>query len=130
MIRLAAIYFAIVFAAGFVLGTLRVMFLVPALGTRYAELIEIPWMLLVVWLAGRWIGRQTKSRDQAVRVGVLALAMLLGAEVGLGVLLLGKSPVQALFEKDPISGTAYYLSLLVFAVMPAVSSQTGSGHPA
>ena len=34
----SAVYFAIVFGAGFVFGTVRVMWLVPTVGVRVAEL--------------------------------------------------------------------------------------------
>ncbi len=44
--------------------------------------------------------------------------MLLVAEVVLAAALFGKSPIEALFNKDPVSGTAYYLALIVFALMP------------
>ena len=41
-------YFALVFGAGFVLGVLRISFLVPRFGERLAELAEMPLMLLVI----------------------------------------------------------------------------------
>ncbi len=119
-IRMAAVYFAMVFGIGFVLGTLRVVLLVPKLGARAAELLEIPVMLVMVFLIGRWIGHRCQSRSQALSVGMLALIMLLGAEVGLAFALFGKTPAEALLEKDPVSGTAYYLALMVFAAMPFV----------
>lgn len=118
MIRLAAVYFATVFAMGFVLGTLRVILLVPNVGARYAELLEIPVMLVAIYFAGRWIAFRAKNSREALGIGFLALAMLLGAELLLAAILFGKSPMEALFNKDPISGTAYYLSLVVFAFAP------------
>lgn len=44
-------YFALAFGAGFLLGAIRVPFLVPRLGVRSAELIEIPFMMVVIVLA-------------------------------------------------------------------------------
>ncbi|MCC6510169.1 MAG: hypothetical protein IT423_13770 [Pirellulaceae bacterium] len=119
MIRLGLMYFTIVFAAGFLLGTLRVMLLVPTLGARNAELLEMPIMLVVVYVVGSWVAGQANSRRQALAVGLLGLMILLTAEVGLAAVLFNKSPIDALFNKDPVSGTAYYLSLVVMAVMPA-----------
>ncbi|MDX1925211.1 MAG: hypothetical protein SFV81_01755 [Pirellulaceae bacterium] len=119
MTRLALTYFAILFAIGFVLGTLRVMLLVPSLGPRNAELLEIPVMLVAIFFVGRWIARHCQGRKQAVGVGCMALALLLSAEVMLAAILFRKSPMEALLDKDPVSGAAYYVSLLLFAIMPA-----------
>ena len=41
-------YFALVFGAGFVMGAIRVPLLVPRLGERVAELIEMPFMCIVI----------------------------------------------------------------------------------
>ena len=127
MIRLAAIYFAIVFAVGFLLGTLRVILLVPNMGARNAELLEIPVMLVAIVFVGRWIAFRSASQRQALWTGFLALAMLLGAEVALAALLFRKPPMEALFNKDPVSGTAYYCSLLVFAIMPRMQFRNEAG---
>ncbi len=118
MIRLAATYFVFIFAIGFALGVLRVLLLVPSLGARNAELLEIPIMLVAIYFVARWVATKATSQRQAYGVGVLALAMLLTAEVALAAILFGKSPAEALFHKDPLSGTAYYMSLAVFALMP------------
>jgi len=115
--KAAASYFAIVFGTGFLLGPLRVLWLVPRVGVRTAELIEIPFMLVVILWAARFSNRRYPAASR-VLTGVLALAMLLAAEVVLGVALTGASPIQVLFDRDPISGTAYYASLAVFGAMP------------
>ena len=118
----SAVYFAIVFAAGFVFGTIRVTWLVPMVGVRVAELTELPLMLTVVFFAARWIkGRFLANRDKPslLIVGVIALALLLLAELILGVFLLDLTPKETFFGRDPVSATGYYLSLCVFALMPA-----------
>jgi Zn-dependent membrane protease YugP len=48
-------YFAVVFTAGFALGSIRVPLLVPRLGERTAELIEMPFMFVAVVFAARWV---------------------------------------------------------------------------
>ena len=47
------LYFALVFGASFVLGTIRTLWVVPR-GTRTAELMEVPIMLAVTIVAARW----------------------------------------------------------------------------
>ena len=47
ILKAATVYFALVFGAGFVLGPIRILLVVPRLGGRIAELIEFPVMLLV-----------------------------------------------------------------------------------
>ena len=56
--KAAVAYFALVLGAGFVLGTIRVPFLVPRLGERYAELLEMPIMFVVIVLAARYVVRR------------------------------------------------------------------------
>ena len=47
-VRTSSAVFGIVFGAGFVFGTVRVMWLVPTVVVRVAELIELRLMLGVV----------------------------------------------------------------------------------
>lgn len=120
MLRAAIVYFACVFAAGFVLGTVRVALLAPRLGERTAELIELPVMAAVSLLVARWrVARTAKLRPaRQLAVGWLALAMLLGAECALGALLAGRPPAAVLFDRDPVAGAAYGAALLAFAFGP------------
>jgi hypothetical protein len=77
------LYFALVFGAGFVFGTVRVLWAVPRLGERAAELMEMPLMLVVMILAARWItGRLAVAATPFARLGVgfVALGLLLAAE--------------------------------------------------
>jgi hypothetical protein len=55
--KAGVLYFSLVFATGFVLGNIRVFWIVPILGVRWAELMELPVMLVVTILAARWAAR-------------------------------------------------------------------------
>ncbi len=121
----AAEYYAWVFAAGFVLGAFRVPFLVPRLGERWAELLEMPVMLAVIYhAAGRVVRRHAPRVAGAawVAVGALALALLVAAEVGLALALQDLSVAEYVAGRDPVSGSAYLASLAVYAVMPWLRS--------
>ncbi len=121
ILKPAAVYFALVFSAGFVLGTLRVLWIAPHVGPRAAELVESPLMLLVTLLAARWVNAHcrasAKATDRLV-MGLTALAFLLAAEIGLGLFLRGGSVRKILLDKDPVSGTVYYALLGVYTLMP------------
>jgi hypothetical protein len=126
----SAAYFAMVFGAGFVFGTVRVMWLVPMVGVRVAELAEIPLMLAVIVVTARSVNRRfLAGRDRYSRliVGVMALVLLLLAELILGVMFLGLTPTDVFLGRDPVSGTGYYLSLCAFALMPWFLGGRASG---
>jgi len=125
------VYFAITFGAGFVLGFVRVGWVAPRLGTRTAELIEMPIMLVVMILAARRAVRGLPApRTPARRLGagVAALGFLLLAEFTLVLWLRGQTISEYLARRDPVAGAAYALSLVLFAVMPLVAARR-SGDP-
>ena len=57
-LKAALLYFLTVFGAGFLLGPIRIFLLVPKIGVRAAELIEMPIMLTAIYFAA---GTQTKN---------------------------------------------------------------------
>ncbi len=131
-LRIAAVkagisYFGMVFGAGFVFGFIRVLWVVPRVGTMWAELMETPLMLVVIVLAARWTVKrfELSSRAALVTVGVLALGLLLFAELTLVLGLRGMSLQEYIASRDPVSGIVYLVMLLVFALMPlAIAKKT------
>jgi hypothetical protein len=111
-LRAGAAYFALVFAAGFFLGAIRTLWVVPLVGVRYGELMESPLMLAAIIVAARRVARNPLA------VGFLALAFLLIAEIGVTVGLRRLSIGEYIAGRDPVSGTVYLVLLLAFAVMP------------
>jgi hypothetical protein len=120
-LKAGLLYFVLVFGAGFVLGPIRVLWLVPRVGERIAELVELPIMCVVIVAAARWVVRRfsvaAMPADRLVMGGV-ALVLTLAAEFGLVLQLRGLSLQEYFASRDPVSGTAYYLMLGVFALMP------------
>jgi hypothetical protein len=119
--KAALCYFGIVFAAGFALGTIRVVLVVPRLGARTSELLEAPVMILVSFLAARWVVRGQPapfSLPKRMGMGGIALALMLAAEFGFVLWLRGIPVSQYSATRDPVSGTAYYIALGIFALMP------------
>ena len=103
-------YFAVVFGAGFVLGTIRALWAEPRFGPRLAELIEAPIMLVVIVVAARWIvggyARQFSRRRRAA-FGALALLLTLILELALVPLVRGQSIGDHFAGRDPVSGSVY-----------------------
>lgn len=80
----AVLYFALVLGTGFVMGTIRVPFLVPRLGERYADLLEMPFMFAAIVLAARHVVRRfalPASLSVRLQVGFVALALSVAAEL-------------------------------------------------
>jgi hypothetical protein len=117
-----------VFCAGFVLGALRVSFLMPRFGERIAEPIEMPLMLAVIVIAARFIMRRYPVPfyiAARISVGFLALGLLLAAELLLAVLLQHRSLADYVASRDPISGSVYLVMLVLFALTPTLIGRTG-----
>lgn len=121
VVKAAGLYFALVFGAGFVLGTIRVLWLVPAVGPRTAELFEMPVMLAIVVLSARWVAQRFQVPPTASRrlgMGGMALAMILALDFTVVLWIRGLSLGQYIEIFDPVAGTAYFVTLGLFALMP------------
>jgi hypothetical protein len=115
------LYFLIVFAVGFALGSIRVLLVVPYFGTRVAELLEMPFMLIAIIATARWLVRRLAippTLKARLGMGLVALSFLLVADFGAVLYLRGISISDYFATRDPISGTLYYVMLGVFAMMP------------
>ena len=113
-------YFGIVFGMGFVLGPVRVLWLVPRVGERWAELIEAPVMLTVIVLAARWLVRRFPAdrRISYLWWGLGALALVIAAELTVVLALRGLTLSEYLTTRDPVAGGVYLANLALFAIMP------------
>lgn len=117
--RAALAYWGIVFALGFVLGTVRVLWLAPLVGLLPATALELPVMLAASWIAAGWVTRRfgIAGAGEALATGGLAFALLLAAECALGAAT-GQTPAQwlaGLRQPHALLGLA---GQAVFAVLP------------
>ncbi len=123
ILKAGAAYFGLVFGAGFLLGCIRVPFLVPHLGARVAELLEMPVQFVVIVFAARFIVRRfSLPLDTAIRLGVgfVALGLAIAAEFLLALVLAERSVAEYLASRDPVSGSVYLVMLMVFALLPLI----------
>jgi hypothetical protein len=82
-LKTAALYFGLVFAAGWIFGPIRELWVVPYFGRTAGLLFEAPLMLGVMIAAARWTIRLLavpSAFKTRAAVGLIALGMLLVAE--------------------------------------------------
>jgi hypothetical protein len=118
--RAALAYWAVVFALGFVLGSLRVLWLAPLVGLVPATLIELPLMLGASWWASGWLVRRFAIADKgaALAMGGIAFALLMAAECAVGVGMMGLTPGQWLADFAQPHAAIGLAGQVVFALMP------------
>ena len=128
-LKAGSAYFALVFGAGFMLGAIRVPLLVPRLGERMAELLEMPLTCIVIWWSARFVIRRyalPAALLPRLGAGLLALLLLVGAELLLTVALQERSVGEYLESRDPISGSVYLAMLVLFTAMPSLLAWGGT----
>lgn len=118
----AIVYFALVFAAGFALGTIRVLWIAPRWGELPAVLLEAPIMLFVSWGACgasiRWF--DVRGGQAALAMGAAAFALLITAELALSALAFGRSPAEFLRAFATPAGAAGLASQVAFGLFPVL----------
>jgi hypothetical protein len=115
-------YFGLVFGVGFILGVVRVFWIVPIAGMRNAELLEQPLMLAAIFLIARWTIKHPArelSRVDTLRMGLVALLILILAEVLVALFINPDRP------RDTVSGIVYLMMLGIFGLMPWFLSTLG-----
>ncbi|MCU0831673.1 MAG: hypothetical protein MUC58_09200 [Rhizobiaceae bacterium] len=92
------IYGVGLFAAGFMLGTLRVMVVAPRFGDMAAVAMELPLMLGFAWVFAGWIVGPEPAQGSAhwLAAGATGFAVLMLAEAILGLTVFGLSLTQFL----------------------------------
>ena len=108
------LYFAIVFAAGAMLGAARMFVVEPGLGAMAAVLIELPLMVAVSWCICRWLFAR------------LAFILLMVAELALTLFALEGTVASHLAAYRTPAALVGLAGQLAFAVMPlAVRRSSG-----
>ncbi len=113
-------YFAVIFALGFVLGSVRVLLIAPAVSEFIAVLIELPVILLACWLAsGFWIRQLRISTLQAaLMMGAVAFFCLMIAEFSLGALAFERTLSDQLQNWITPAGALGLCGQIAFALFP------------
>jgi hypothetical protein len=111
-------YFAGVFAAGFLLGTIRTLWLAPALGEVPAVAVELPIMLGISWWwCRRLLTRRALAMAARAVMGGTAFLWLMLAELGLS-LAFGRTAEQYLAGLLAPAGLLGLAGQVGFAALP------------
>lgn len=120
VLKSAVVYFALAFAAGFVLGPIRMFVLTPRIGAVAAVLIELPIILTASYFIARWVLRRYRigaSASQRFAIGVLAFVMLMSAEFLLS-MAFGQSPREFVLSMATLAGSIGLGGQILFAFIP------------
>lgn len=122
-LKAGAIYFMIVFGLGFLLGTIRVLVLVPQFGEVVSTIIEGPFMLGASWIvSGVLIKRfSIKARlpDRLI-MGGFAFLLIMIAELALGILLFDRTIHSHFDHYATLAGGLGLAGQVMFAAFPAL----------
>lgn len=117
------LYFAIVFAAGFMFGTVRTVLVAPVLGELVAVVIELPLILALAWLVCGWTIRRfavPSTTDSRAIMGFVALVILLISEMLVSTQLAGRSLAAHVALYATLPGTVGLAGQFIFAFFPVL----------
>jgi hypothetical protein len=117
----ATVYFLMLFALGFALGTIRVLAVAPRFGELAATLTEVPLMLTVAYFACRWaIARWHVPRDPAARWAMVLwfLILLFLFETLLGAMLFGRPATEQWAALATPTGLLGLSAQIIAALLP------------
>lgn len=119
-LRAGIAYWAMIFALGFVLGTLRVLWGADALGETGFILIEVPVILAASVLAARWLLRRygIDTKGEAFTMGAFAFALLILAELTLATALSGITAREWFRQTWEVPRLYGALGQIAFGLMP------------
>jgi hypothetical protein len=113
-------YFVGVFAVGFLLGTIRTLWLAPAMGDLTAVAVELPVMIGASWWWGRWLlARQPLDTTGRAIMGGSAFVWLMLAEFGLSQAF-GRASGDYLASFFTAEGMLGLAGQLLFAALPLI----------
>lgn len=117
-----AAYFVIVFIAAFALGAARVTFVVPAVGSLWATLLELPLTSVASWIVCGWLVRiyGIRSLRQAIGMGVTAFVMLMGTEAAGSILLFNRSLADHIGSYATAAGGLGLAGQIAFGLFPVI----------
>ncbi len=121
--KAGVLYFAIVFAAGFGLGVLRVLVLAPRIGEDLAGLFELPIILLICWVVSLRLIAWARVADRLTPrliMGAVAFLLLMAAEVVVSVSVFGRTLSEHIAYYETRLALLGLAGQVAFALFPAM----------
>jgi hypothetical protein len=120
-LRSGVLYFLVVFAAGFVLGVLRTLFVAPHVGALAAVAIELPIILAAAWWVSARLqrGSSLTLRDAGL-MGGTAFVLLMLAEATMSIALFGRTIAEHLSLYADADHRLGLAGQIAFALIPVV----------
>ncbi len=125
----ATAYFLALFALGFVLGTIRVVFVAPRFGQLAGTVAEVPVMLTAAYVICRWaLNHWRVSPRSAIRwtMVLLFLVLLFIFETLLGLALFGRTLLEQWAALVTLAGVLGLSAQVIAALLPVF---VGKGEP-
>ncbi len=120
-LKAGLLYSALIFSLGFVLGTLRELWLGPVFGRDAVVLIEGPFILLVSWFAAWWLVRRmpvaSRVRDR-LAMGATAFGLVMLGEAAVAVFSMGRTLAMHLQTYMTARGMLELSPQVAFALFP------------
>ena len=120
------VYAVLVFGVGCVLGTVRVLILMPHMSATLAVLAETPVILAVSWwlsscCSARFgLGRRTSAR---LTMGIVAFTVLMLEELTLSVVLFARPAAAYLASLVSVPGAIGLAAQVAFAFFPLLQAR-------
>ena len=125
IVAAAARYALTVFAAGFLLGAFRVLWLAPRLGPTAAVALELPLILAVAWIACRRTAAAVPATPRArLAMGGIAFLFLMAAEALIGTAF-GRGLAAQIHELTSAAGLLGLGGQIAFALFPLLQLWAG-----
>jgi hypothetical protein len=135
VIRLALIYFGVVFSTGFFFGVIRQLYIIPTyqLSSSNAKIIEAPLMFIAVIVWANWLVNHYEIPAKAtvrLAVGLLGLGVMTCLEFAGSRFSGERGPTEESRNENlaGVSRALYLFDLMVYGLMPWVLMVTEKGH--
>ncbi len=119
--RAGLYYFALVFGAGFILGTVRELLITPHFGRALSILVEAPFMLLAIYVSTCLVLKHIRINRTSIShisIGLIGFILILFSDFTIGVKMRNISVHEQLNHFIDPAGIIYLGLLLVFTTMP------------